>query len=317
MPTLATHPSSDRPLLEMIWRMAMVGANLRIADGGTRWARSSAYDRLDPSEKVSVSYFLGMTQAAVMSRLALGYPHLVHVDLLLAQQGTPLTGKRPDFVALDPSATHLFSATVEAKGRTNGFDQTALIKAKQQAMRIPGVRGLTPAESIASEAYFDDKDNWVSHLDDPDWDGENLDFGLETYLLVYYRTVIKAGRATRTWARDGNLYTFEIPTFPIRIRIPTVLVDAYDASGQYATNPERDRAAPLVEAYRQLAKLEGTELDAESDKSLPPATMARPRVERDIELPSAVTFIGIESVDDGDEQLLSLFEKDSNTATSG
>lgn len=55
MPTLASHPASARPLLEMQWRMAIVAANLRITDGGKRWGWSDAYDQLVPSEKTSVN----------------------------------------------------------------------------------------------------------------------------------------------------------------------------------------------------------------------------------------------------------------------
>ncbi|MGN7222677.1 hypothetical protein ACTHQN_07440 [Curtobacterium flaccumfaciens] len=311
MPTLASHPGSARPLLEMQWRMAMVAAYLRITDGGTRWTRSDAYDRLDPSEKISVSYFLGMTQAALMSQLALGYPHLVHVDLLLAQQGVPLKGKRPDFVAVNPTAPRRYSATVEAKGRTNRFDQDALDKAKQQATLIPAVNGLVPRETVGSEAYFDDSEHWTSHLVDPDWEGETLSFGLETYLLVYYRTIIDAGRESSTWNRADDEYQFVVPGFPLQLQIPATMVDAYDRSARYGTNDERDREAPIVRAHAALTAQNRPDQNptpaVDNPDSAPSPLTGAPTVSPADEAVPASSFITMEPVDD--EAVLTLFEK--------
>jgi len=314
MPTLASHPASARPLLEMQWRMAMVAANLRITDGGKRWARSDAYDRLDPSEKTSVSYFLGMTQAALMSQLALGYPHLVHVDLLLAQQGVPLKGKRPDFVAVNPTAPHRYSATVEAKGRTNRFDQDALDKAKQQATLIPAVNGLVPRETVGSEAYFDDSEHWTSHLVDPDWEGETLSFGLETYLLVYYRTIIDAGRESNTWNRADDEYQFVVPGFPLQLQIPAAIVDAYDRSARYDTNDKRDGEAHIVHAHDELTERNRPDPNLTStvddSDSAPSTSTGLPTVAHADETVPASSFITMEHVDDEAEAaLLTLFEK--------
>jgi hypothetical protein len=254
LPTIGSHPYKSRPLLEMLWRTAIVEANLATQDKDARWTRSSAYDRLDPTEKTSVSYFLGMVQAAITANVGLGYPHLVHVDALLRQQNTPLKGQRPDFVAVDPGGAPgvSYSATVEAKGRTNGFAQKALSTAKSQALKTPSVKGLVVREAVASEAYFNDDREWCSVLEDPDGEGAELTFGIETYLLVYYRNIIEAGRVTDTWERIDGTWRFELPGYPIAFAIPDLLVTAYDESASLSENQERDRAAHLITAYRAL-----------------------------------------------------------------
>jgi hypothetical protein len=253
MPTLASGVPGGRPLLEMLWRMAMVAANLSRNASGDRWVRSAAYNRLDPSEKVAVSYFLGMAQAQLTSRAALGYTHLVHVDRLLLAQGSKLSGKRPDFVAVQVGGrgTPMYGATVEAKGRTNGFDAGALLRAKSQARVVPMISGLAARETIASEAFFDDSNQWSCVLQDPDWSGTVLDIGIEGFLLTYYETVIDAGKQTATWSSDGQVYSFVVPGFPITITIPDRLVIAHTRSSELPAR-ERERAGLLLNALQDL-----------------------------------------------------------------
>ncbi|MEO8261188.1 MAG: hypothetical protein ABI566_01350 [Pseudolysinimonas sp.] len=255
MPTIASHPARRRPLAEMQWRTGLVAANLRPTVSGRHWTRTDAYINLDPSEKSAVSYFLGMTQAALTTRHVLGYPYLVHVDLLLQHQGTPLSGRRPDFVAANPSSVPgaAYSAVVEAKGRSNGFDEGPLDRAKRQVATTPAIRGLAPVERVASVAYFDDSDHWASVLKDPDGDGEDLKFGLETFLLLYYRAIIEAGRESETWGRAGGQYRFELPGFPLVFELPELLVDAYDASAEISSTQERDAEAPILSTYYEIA----------------------------------------------------------------
>jgi hypothetical protein len=255
MPTIASHPAHRRPLAEMQWRTGIVAANLRPTASGKRWTRSDAYVNLDPSEKSAVSYFLGMAQAAVTTRYLLGYPHLVHVDLLLMHQGSPLSGRRPDFVAVDPTSTRggAYSAVVEAKGRSNGFDEGPLDRAKTQVARTPALRGLAPIERVASVAYFDDSDHWASVLKDPDGDGGELKLGLESFLFLYYRTIIEAGRESETWGRTDGLYRFALPDFPLEFEIPELLVDAYDVSAEISSTKARDEEAAIVRIYYELA----------------------------------------------------------------
>lgn len=256
MPTIVSHPAHRRPFAEMQWRMGMVAANLRPTASGKGWTRTSAYNRLDPSEKSAVSYFLGMTQAALTSRYVLGYPHLVHVDLLLQHQGLPLSGSRPDFVAVDPTSKlrNAYSAVVEAKGRTNGFDEGPLERAKIQVANTPSIRNLSPIERVASVAYFDDTDQWASVLKDPEGTGKELDLGLESFLFVYYQNIIEAGRESQTWELVNGAYEFSVGDFQLTFQIPESLVDAYDASSEIASTKVRDAEAPILTSYYRIAE---------------------------------------------------------------
>lgn len=236
IPLLASDLTQERPLLEMMWRMMMVRTNLRLTADGGAWTRSEAYDLLDPSEKVAVSYFLGMLQSHLIATKALGYSHLVHVDRLLKAEGKPLSKSRPDFVAihLGPAGrTH--AATWEAKGRTNGFDADALNTAKAQAKAIPLIRGLKARETVASEAYFHPKTAvWSAKLKDPEWEGEELAIGLETYLLSYYRPLVIAGRQTERVDVVGGNTVFTVPDFDMKFALPTELILAVDQSAGIA-----------------------------------------------------------------------------------
>jgi hypothetical protein len=69
-----------RPYLELCWRVALTITNIEESASTHRWIRTSAYDRLDPSEKSAVSYLLGMAQAKITCEMLLGVPHLVHLD---------------------------------------------------------------------------------------------------------------------------------------------------------------------------------------------------------------------------------------------
>lgn len=95
--SLGTHP---RPLVELCWRAALVGANLEHDASADRWRKAAAYKRLDPSEKSAVSYFLGMTQAKITSEMLLGVPYLVHLDAVLALLGQTTNQSRPTSWAL-------------------------------------------------------------------------------------------------------------------------------------------------------------------------------------------------------------------------
>lgn len=234
-PTMVSGPFTQRPWLEMMWRIGIVLSNL--ANGGSGWERSAAYRRLDPSEKSAISYFLGMVQAKLTVGSALRCTHMVHLDLLLQQQGTPLKGKRPDFIAFrsNRSSTGFRAVgTVEAKGRTNGFSFDALANAKAQAALIPRLHAHSMVRNpitVASLAYFSDTGIWESVLADPKSDGELLDLEVEDCLIEYYRPIIEAVREvwTEVWTEEGREYVAQIDGYPYEISLPVALVEAYDA----------------------------------------------------------------------------------------
>ncbi len=259
IPLLASDLAAERPLLEMMWRMMMVKANLRPSSGGLHWTRTDAYDRLDPSEKVAVSYFLGMVQSHLIATKLLRYSHLVHVDRLLVAARAPLKASRPDFVAIHmgSGAARTHAATWEAKGRTNAFDSKALKTAKDQAKIVPLIAGLKARETVASEAYFATKtDVWEAKLRDPEWAGTRIDAGLETYLLTYYLPIIRAGRETGNVEQNDEAFEFTVPGFDLTVSLPRALSDAVDRAEGLDVE-ERDEAKLVTTAYRRLTESDG------------------------------------------------------------
>lgn len=201
-----------------------------------------------------------MLQSHLMA-LQLGYTHLVHVDRLLTMASQKLRGKRPDFVAVSmgtgPATT--YGATWEAKGRTNGFDDTALTKAKAQATKAPTIAGLAPVEAIASEAYFDKDDHtWRAALRDPDWDGDYLKAGLETYLTAYYRPILEAAREGGSSNTDNGLRVLRIPSLDLTLTLPEPLAEAVDASFELPLEA-REAEQAVSATFRSLAEELGPE----------------------------------------------------------
>lgn len=221
-----------RSLVEMAWRVLMVKANLDVKSG--HWVKSQSFKNLDPSEKGSVSYFLGLAQAHAMCTRLLGYSHLVHLDALVGLQGKKLKGRRSDLVGLTAASTvtpTLLSniATVEAKGRTNDAPKALRDSAKVQATNIAALRATNVIESVASISYFED-DLWASYLVDPVWTGRRAKATVEDALRHYYSAIIDAGRESITWADRDGVARFEVPEVGLSLSLPSSLVRAYDAS---------------------------------------------------------------------------------------
>ena len=161
--------TSPRTFAELLWRIAIVLANLTVDAQSGRWVRSPSYDRLDPSEKSAVSYFLGITQAQVMCQRLLQVDCLTHVDALLEAVGQPRAKVRSDLVGY--STSNRMSVAVEAKGRTNGYTAQLLRKTKGQARKLPMVTlphvpAGTTHSPIALVPWFDTDGSWHSRLED-------------------------------------------------------------------------------------------------------------------------------------------------------
>lgn len=170
----------SRPLAEVMWRAAMVDAALTEIDldGTQRWAKSESFSRLDPSEKTSISYFLGMLQASVVAKKLLGLSDIVHVDAALALRHISPVRSRPDLVGYQTRPGGAFTngrVLIEAKGRSNGADNRALARAKTQVADPSTVaRALVGANPllVASMAYFASSEAWCCIFEDPPTDGK-------------------------------------------------------------------------------------------------------------------------------------------------
>lgn len=216
-----------RPFMEVCWRASIVAANL--AEDGNRWVRSAAYDRLDPSEKSAVSYFMGMTQAEVLcERLGLA-SHLVHIDAVRSVVFGDVGGRsRPDLVGVDASMS--YSVLVEAKGRSGGWDHKAINKAKDQVTALTPIINMTPMR-IASLAYFDDN-GWVAWLIDPegDFDDARPRLPLEATLIAYYRPLVSAmlaGDVTQDASAHANLRISRLPGMDMNLGVPGAIIEIF------------------------------------------------------------------------------------------
>jgi hypothetical protein len=223
--------ATPRPLIELCWRATMTAATLA-EDLRRRWVRTSAYERLDPSEKSAVSYFLGMTQAKITCEALLGVPRLVHLDAVVALLGYPASRlTRPDLLAFDP-ATMSYTLAVEAKGRSGGWDQKAVCRAKGQACSLPMVVGTSSALRVASLAYFEDH-AWRAYLEDPEPALDELSdwVTIELLLVAYYRPLVAVLRTdgvrlVRSTADDG-IASGELPGMDLTLGLPLAIVDAF------------------------------------------------------------------------------------------
>jgi hypothetical protein len=152
-----------------------------------RVGRSAAYDGLDPSEKGAISYFLGMTLTKAAVHRLCAVPWLMHLDVYRAvlNLGLGAGRTRPDLIGQDKLGRWV---VVESKGRTNGFDDRALVRAKEQA-RTVDIGGEAPYLAIGTLVHFDG-DVLQLHLRDPQSysiDKTSLPLTPATFFEGYYR----------------------------------------------------------------------------------------------------------------------------------
>ncbi len=174
-------------LFEIAYRGAMIFANL-VEDGAGRFARSAAYDGLDPSEKGAISYFLGLTIAKAFAENLLQVPWLMHLDVYRDELRVVLKGKsRPDLVGQTAAREWI---AIESKGRSNSFDAEALDRAKSQAGMLGSVDGQVPAALAGMVTYFGDNQLQLTVSDPPPRDRHervHLPLTRSKLLAGYYR----------------------------------------------------------------------------------------------------------------------------------
>jgi hypothetical protein len=218
-------------LFEMIYRAAIIFANLREGPDGTI-LRSSAYRGLDPSEKGAISYFIGLTLAKLFAHDLLGVPWLMHLDVYRQQLQPVLVGnEKPDLVGLNANNDWV---VVEAKGRTNDYSETALVKAKSQSQQLATIQGKQPVLRVGALAYF--KANRLRFaMRDPKRDRHarkllDLPLTKEMLLIDYYRPFrvwLRERRAVDPTTIDGHLYRVaSLPEFDMAVGLSEEWTDA-------------------------------------------------------------------------------------------
>jgi hypothetical protein len=107
---------------------------------------------MDQTEKGAASYFLGMTLTKLLADRLLDIPLLWHVSTS-SQALSFIPGKsRPDLIGCSSNLNEWIVA--EAKGRSEGFDSSALSRAKAQSKMITTINGKNPKFRFGSESYF-------------------------------------------------------------------------------------------------------------------------------------------------------------------
>lgn len=123
-----------------------------LMQNGSNLFKSGLYAEMDQTEKGAASYFLGMTLTKLFAGRLLDTPLLWHVSTS-SQAISFLPGKsRPDLIGCSSKLNEWIVA--EAKGRSDGFDSTALSKAKAQSQMITTINGKAPKFRFGSESYF-------------------------------------------------------------------------------------------------------------------------------------------------------------------
>lgn len=222
-----------RTLREIAWRRNMILSNLDQPPGG--WEQNSSYKRLDPSEKSGVSYYLGMVLPAIVAKKMWNTPHLVHVDAVLQILGKKIGNvRRPDLVGYAQGATakSLGRLLLEAKGRTHGFAQPPVTKAKAQLNNAPhAVLQLvgSTATRIASLAYFEN-DLWEGFMIDPPgtpvrspYSDDEFQALIDTAYCWPFMEIIEAFPGDRSQTQEEH--TVWVPEAGIKISMPSPIFE--------------------------------------------------------------------------------------------
>ncbi len=169
---------------DMVVRSHTVYANLRHSDGFIE--KSSLYGALDPTEKGATSYFMGMLAAKILGARMLGVPWLFHLSMLdsLGGYATLASNSEPDLIGLTRSREWVVA---EAKGRTGGYSQSAMTKAKLQTRQLRRINGQLPNLRVAVQAFFNSKMEWA--MEDPeefDEEARDVNVDVEAVFERYY-----------------------------------------------------------------------------------------------------------------------------------
>ena len=153
---------------------------------------SPTFNRLDPSEKGAMTYFLGMAVTKLIAERYFNVPWLMHLDVYRNSYDIESDkGGKPDFIGIanthhSQGRWHIF----ESKGRTGGFDRPAIIRGKEQTLYLRTINNVKPSSRNAVQAYFYGKDQVLSgYLIDPVDNNEGVDIklGLKDLFELYYK----------------------------------------------------------------------------------------------------------------------------------
>jgi hypothetical protein len=215
-------------VLEILWRIAMLRANLRGAPGPRRrLIASSAYRGLDQSEKGAVSFFIGLCMAKAFATRLLNVPWLLHLSTYRAFLN-PLfvTTDRPDFVGFDGTGR---TVVIEAKGRTGNAPNDLMAKAKQQTQAISTISGVAPTMRIAMASCFSTEGLRVRMADptEPRPDAVEIAEPLSELARAYYRPLIDVARTLTPAEVARPQPNVVLPGMDVTFELSDEIVDWY------------------------------------------------------------------------------------------
>lgn len=150
--TVLMHGKSS--FYEAIFRISLI--RMALEETGTyrrRLCRTPAFNALDPSEKGSVNYFIGMAICKLFASKKLHTPWLLHIDVYRNQLPPHVfSGRsRPDLTGQQngTNSWHVF----ESKGRASTPDSDTKEKAKEQAWAMT-FSGVPSSLHIGAITYY-------------------------------------------------------------------------------------------------------------------------------------------------------------------
>ncbi|HUY32611.1 MAG TPA: hypothetical protein VMV69_07495 [Pirellulales bacterium] len=218
---------------EAIYRALMVFANFKESTN-RRIQKTSAYQRLDPSEKGAVSYFFGLAMAKLFAARRFGVPWLMHLGVY-HDSLCPVnfnSNLRPDLVGVDFGTRWL---VMEAKGRSRKAPSTLMASAKRQTQSLEAIKGVVPSMRTGAITHFPGRDVEVE-LEDPSGSGKrhfSLDIDEDDLLRRYYRPIERvidgAGPFEPVVWRNRKLRTVQLPALGVRIGLDDAVIASLSA----------------------------------------------------------------------------------------
>lgn len=197
---------------EMAFRIHMLLSFLQENSKG-EIERTESFKTLDPSEKVAISYFLGLIGTKLIAEKQFGIPWIMHLDVytkfamgpdkVTIDKWKDDSNVRPDLIGLNKSKNWV---VIEAKGRSNNLGLTKLSEAKDQTKNIKKINGQYPYLRFANSTFFK-KDVWTFSLIDPEEyykDAPSLEISYGQFLRDYYFNIFNILKTNSTYSFVHN-----------------------------------------------------------------------------------------------------------------
>jgi hypothetical protein len=221
-------------LHEAIFRLSLVRMALeQHGSNATRLRRTSAFKRLDPTEKGAISYFLGMTFCKVFASRLLSTPWLLHLDVFKTTTTLSNLGpSRPDLFGQQTGTGDWLA--FETKGRASKPSAPDRAKAKAQATRLVSVNGSPCSLHVGAFTFFVNDALKFYWIDPPPERKKPIEIPEIGGAWRYYYEPARAlwlARGPGIEAKDD--ITLQLPEFDITLRFhrllaPWLMLEAWE-----------------------------------------------------------------------------------------